>query len=551
MLNDAVQEKVPQATITPLKRISGLWLIPIVTLVVGGWMVYDNWSGQGPLVTISFATAEGLEAGKTKIKIRDVDVGQVEELTLNEALDGVIVSARINLEYKDLLVEGSRFWVVQPTVTLSGVSGLGTLLTGQYIRFSPADTGRNINHFDGLNQPPVTPLGTPGLHVSLTTEGDISFAKGDPIYYQGIAVGKIEDVEFNFSDFRMYYNAFIEAPYHLLVSSNTRFWKTSGIHAELTGNGFELDTGPLLAMISGGISFITPAGQLEGETVAEQTRFHVYPNRSAINEKQYVVAVRYWVMVNDTIGGLYAGAPVSYRGIQIGKVLRTDYVPEGQSLLNRNMAIPVLIEINPGRLGLSDNEVGLQRASADINTWISQGLHATISSQNFLLGSQLVELQYSDTAVASELSRFRDLVVIPAGQDTLTRFTDGIELFIAKVNELPLNEVITKLDSLLDQGNAALSSIRALTESSADFVSHNRNVDLVEQLTSTMSSFEALAQSFSSDSQANQQMLNMLQSISFLVEEFRPLVTELKNRPNSLVFPVGPVVETIPLRKAQ
>ncbi len=127
----------PPAKVAPLKRVSALWLIPIVTLLVGAWMVYDNWSQQGPLITIEFASAEGLEAGKTKIKTLDVEVGQVEQITLNKNLDGVIVTARIDIGFRDLLRQGSLFWVVQPNVSLSGVSGLGTILTGQYIRFSP------------------------------------------------------------------------------------------------------------------------------------------------------------------------------------------------------------------------------------------------------------------------------------------------------------------------------------------------------------------------------------------------------------------------------
>ena len=107
-------ENPPLAKIAPLRRISPLWLIPIVTLLVGAWMVYDDWSKQGPLITIEFSTAEGLEEGVTKIKTRDVDVGQVEKITLNSELNGVIISARLNNEFRDLLVEGSRFWVVQP-----------------------------------------------------------------------------------------------------------------------------------------------------------------------------------------------------------------------------------------------------------------------------------------------------------------------------------------------------------------------------------------------------------------------------------------------------
>lgn len=544
-----VNREYEPARITPIKSISGLWLIPLITLLIGGWMVYGNWASLGQLITIEFPTAAGLEAGQTRIKTRDVEIGRVEDITLSDTLESVIVTARMDKEFEDLLVEGSRFWVVQPTVTLAGVSGLNTLLTGQYIQFSPGESDQPATDFIGLEEPPVTTIGTPGLHVRLTTNQDFSFSKGDQVHYQGIDVGKVEDVEFNFSDYQIYYSVFIEAPYHQLVTSNTRFWKASGINARLTGNGFEVETGSLETLISGGISFGTPEGQTPGQEVSEQEMFYVYSSRSAINERQYLFGIRYWVMVGGGVGGLQVGSPVTYRGVEIGRVLRTDYIPEGQTLLNKDMEIPIMIEINPGRLGLPDSEESQERAATDINNWISQGLNATIRSQNFLLGTQLVELRYDESVASQELSYFQDMVVIPTGVDTLAKFTDSIELFIDRMNDVPIGELMSKLEALLQQGNDTLASVNEFTSAGTDFLSNDRNSQLIEQMTDTMSAVEELAGSFSGDSQTNQQILNLLQSLSSLVEEFKPLVTELKNKPNGLIFPSSPVEEIVPTRK--
>lgn len=539
------------ATITPEKRVSGLWLIPLLTVAVGVWMIYDNWISQGPLITIEFETAQGLEAGKTMIKTREVEIGIVEEITLNSNLDGVLVFARINREFRDLLVEGSRFWVVQPEVTLSGVTGLGTLISGQYIRFSPEQEGELSEYFKGLEQPPLTPLGTPGLRVTLTNSGDQTFTRGDRIEYYGITVGTIEDVEFNFDDNQVYYNAFIQAPYHELITSNTRFWKASGIHAEFSGAGFTLDIGSVRTLISEGISFSIPDGQFLGESANENALYYIYPSRAAINERLYIYSLRYWVMVNSGIGGLAVGSPVSHRGVQIGKVLRTDYIPQGQTLLNKDMPIPVLIEINPGRLGLPDTEESLQRATDDINTWISEGLIATIRTQNFILGQQSIDLAYDENFANSELQTFTDLVVIPTGEDTLQKFADGIERLITKVNELPIEDLIADLQVLLSEGSATLASVQKLSESGNEFFSNSSNTELVEQTTETMRAFESLAEGFSGDSQTNQELLKLMQSLSGLVEEFRPLVNDIKNTPNSLVFPVQTEDELTPARKIQ
>lgn len=549
MMSENERVSATPANITPEKRVSGLWFIPLLTVAVGAWMIYDNWASQGPLITIEFETAAGLEAGKTLIKTREVQIGLVEEITLKSQLDGVLVIARINREFRDLLVEGSRFWVVQPEVTLSGVTGLGTLISGQYIRFSPEQEGATSDYFKGLEQPPLTPLGTPGLRVTLTTEGDYTFSRGDRIEYYGITVGTIEDVEFNFEENQVYYNAFIQAPYHELITSNTRFWKASGIHAEFSGAGFTLDIGSMRTLISEGISFSIPDGQFQGEAVAESALYYIYPSRAAINERLYIYSLRYWVMVNNGIGGLLVGAPVSHRGVQIGKVLRTDYIPEGQTLLNKDLPIPVLIEINPGRLGLPDTEQSLQRASDDINNWISEGLIATIRTQNFVLGQQSIDLAYDEQFANTQLQTFTDLVVIPTGEDTLQKFADGIERLLTKVNELPVETLLADLESLLTQGSATLASVQSLTESGEEFFNDSRNSALVEQSTQTMRAFELLAQGFSSESQTNQEILKLMQSLTGLVEEFRPLVNDIKNTPNSLVFPVQTEAELTPARK--
>lgn len=540
---------IAKAKVSPLRRLSGFWVIPIVTLIVAAVLVYEDYRSQGPLISITFANAAGLEAGVTRIKTRDVEVGQVEDITLSEALDGVVVTARIHNDFRSLLKADSRFWVVQPTVSLSGVSGLNTLITGQYIRFSPGSASQQSSEFAGLDQAPVTPLGTPGLHVTLVTDGDFSFSRGDSVHHQGINVGKIEDVRFDFGSGRIYYDAFIEAPFHELVTSDTRFWKASGLRAALTSDGFEVETGTVDSVLLGGLSFTTPAGQLGDEILTDQSEFYVYPNRNAIYDQQYKYAVQYWIMVSDSISGLNVDARVMYRGIQVGRVLRTDYIPEGRNLLDRSLDIPVLIEINPGRLGLPDSENSLQRATDDINAWVGQGLSATIKTQNFLLGQQMVELGYSDGLARTELQTFNDLVVIPTDVDSIQKFTFSIEELLAKLNQLPLETMLDNVSKLAVDAGTTLENMNTLIASATELTESDNNTAMLTQVTNTMAALEALAMSFSDESRTNQQMQQTLDAITDLMNEFRPLAVELKNKPNSLVFPATAQPELEPTRK--
>ncbi len=549
-MSDNSNNEAPYAEVSPLKRISGLWLIPIVTVLVGTWMVYDNRASQGPLITIDFASADGQEEGKTKIKTRNVEVGRVQTITLEENLESVTVTARMSNQVRDLLVDGTRFWVVSPEIGLSGVSGLGTLLSGQYIEMSLGSGGDKQLHYEGLDKMPLTPPGTPGLHITLNTESDFSFSEGDAILFQGFKVGKIEDVFFNSNERKMYYNAFIQAPYHTVITTNTRFWNTSGVRFEVDANGLSVQTGTLETIVGGGISFGVPEGEPLGERVTERAYYYIYPSRKDIYEKQYVYSLDYVVLVDDSISGLSGGAPVIYRGVPIGKVLRSDYLPEGSNLLDQSVKIPIFLELYPGQLGLADSTEGRDQARTSISALIARGLIATIKSRNFLLGQQLVELTLSAEAAASDMEYYNDLAVIPVGQNSITKMTDSIGEFVDKVNTLPIESIAANLDRLLIEGSNTMARVEQLASSMDKLASDADQQKLMLTLDETLEQYRDLAMSFSSDSPANRDIQRALESFASTMNELRPLLTELKNQPNGLIFTSSEDREPEPIRKS-
>ena len=151
------------ADVEKIKRWSPVWIIPIVTALIGAWILFYHFSHQGPVVTLVTTTAEGLEAGKTKIKSRSVDVGVVETVTLSDDLSKVMVQARLNAGMEKLLRQDSAFWVVKPQIGREGVSGLGTLLSGAYIELQPGSKGKDgKDNYQLLDAPPLasrTPRG--------------------------------------------------------------------------------------------------------------------------------------------------------------------------------------------------------------------------------------------------------------------------------------------------------------------------------------------------------------------------------------------------------
>ena len=550
MNNNDNQEDIPQARISPLSRISGLWLIPIVTLLVGIWVVYDNWASQGPLITISFASAEGLAEGKTKIKSRNIHIGDVLFIDMEEGLGGVIVTARMKDEIRELLVDDARFWVVQPMIGLSGVSGLGTLLAGQHIEFSPGSSEIRVDHFEGLNKPPLTPAGTPGLHLTLNSIDNFSYGEGHPILYQGFPVGKIEDIYFNSSERMMYYNAFIEAPYHKLVTQNTRFWDVSGIRAEVTQDGVSIQTAGLAALILGGISFGLPDGEPAGEPVNERAFYLIHPHRTASQEKQYEFAVSFILLVDNSVSGLKAGAPVMLRGMQVGKVVRPGHIHGDGSLLDQTMKIPINIEIHAGRLGLPDTEQGKTEAREGLMEWLAAGMTASIKTSNPLLGQHIVELAPGNEPNPIPVTHFEGMAVIPviAGSG-LNGIIAKVNDLLGNLNQLEIAEIGASADQLLKETTVTMQRVQELASSGESVLSDAHQEELVKSLNVTLLEFRALAENYGANSPAGKELNQLLETMVDVLSNLEPLLIELNNRPNSLIFTGRGEAEPEPERK--
>ena len=309
-----------KAVVSERRRISAVWLVPIVALVLGLWMVIHTLRSQGPEITIAFSSGEGIEADSTKIKYRAVEVGLVKSVGLADDLESVVVTARIDKAAAPLLREDAQFWVVRPRIGPGGVSGLGTLLSGGYIQLASGTGKEGRRDFEGLDTPPVTPAGTPGLNLRLVGEHAGSVSIGDPILYEGFRVGRIETAKFDVASRRMQYGAFIQAPYDALVSSATRFWNSSGLSLSVTADGIQVKTASIEALLIGGVSFGLPEGSEPGSPVEAGETFELYPDYSSVNQRPYLHGLEYVVRFPQSVRGLRPGAPVEYRGIRMGVV---------------------------------------------------------------------------------------------------------------------------------------------------------------------------------------------------------------------------------------
>ena len=533
-------QTLPTADIVPVKSVSKIWFLPIVALSIGIWMVYYQWSNQGPLITIKFENATSLEAGKTKIKTRNVDIGEVKKIELLPDLKGVLVTARLDSGLDDLLQDSSQFWIVTPRISLNGVTGLNTLLSGPYINMEPGSGGNETTEFEALDAPPVTPIGTPGLHVTLNSNDEFAFKEGDPVIYKGLKVGEFEDIYFNFDERVVYYNTFIEAPYHKLITENTKFWDASGVRMELGASGVKVATGSIETLLTNGVTFGIPEGMPHGEQITKRTFFDIHRSYESAAEERFKLSAEFIIMVGDTIRGLQVGAPVEYRGLEIGKVI--DINPQDISqngLLDEGYTIPVIISIQPGRVQQPDNQQGLDFVRQQTLHWVNDGLRASLKTGNLLTGALFVDLQHYPDAEPALAGKVMGYDVIPTISNEFAQITAKVNAILDNVNQIKLRDLNENANNMLAK-IAETAEAMQVTASNVDKLLVSAHEDeLSATLNKTLESVAQFTRDFSVGS-ANYDELNAtMQAFQKTLQELQPLLMQLNSTPNSLIFVDG------------
>lgn len=528
------------ADVKQVRGISAIWFVPIVALLIGGWMVYYHWSNQGPVVTLFFESAEGMEAGKTKIKSRHVNIGEVESITLNDAGDGVTVTARLAKNSEKMLVEDSNFWIVTPKISLSGVSGLDTLISGVYIEIAPGKSDEPMDEFTALDSAPITPIGTPGLHITLNSDEEFAYSKGDPIIYKGLTVGQIEDVYFNIDERVVYYNAFIKSPYHELVTTNTRFWDVSGLTVDLNAEGISVKTGNVETMLTNGVTFDVPDGMPLGDKITERDYFDIFNDYQSASNARYKHSLQYVVFVSDSIRGLNVGAPVEYRGVLIGQVASVNLATADPNVMyNEAIRIPVLISLHPGRVGLPDNEQGINLMNEQNMHWVKSGLRASLKTGNLLTGSLFVELQHYDMPAIDHIETYEGYAVIPTVKDEFSQIAGKLGQFVDKLNQLPLDEIAGNANGTLVNASVLLKDLQGTNQSLDKLLISADQQELIRELRLTLENVSLLTQDFSEGSESYEELEEAMKSISDVMYELKPLLEQLKHQPNGLIFDSG------------
>jgi paraquat-inducible protein B len=457
---------LPEAKVARTDRLSLVWLLPLLALAVGGWLAYKTWAEQGPTITISFQNASGLQAGKTKVRFKDVEIGQVTKISVTKDLQGVEVTAELTSGSERYLTEQTRFWVARPRVTASRVSGLETLLSGAYIAIDPVIEGSSARHFKGLAEPPVITTDEPGTRFRLRSQTLGSLNLGSPVYYRHIQVGQVVSYELDQDGEAVTIDIFVTKPHDRLVFVNTRFWNASGIDLSLTANGVNLDTESLISVLLGGVAFDTPDTlETKGAPATADQFFPLYSSRAAAHERIYLDKQRYLMVFSGSVRGLSVGAPVLLQGIQVGEVLDIQLRFDPTRLA---FSIPVLIEIEPERINVAGSaERALANDSNLLNQLVAGGMRGQLKTGSLLTGQLYVDLAFHTDAPAAALLEQDGYKVLPTVPAPIEEVTTKVKNILTMVEAFPLETIGDDLTRILGGARGLVESgetKRALAE---------------------------------------------------------------------------------------
>ena len=525
-----------------------VWIIPVVTLIVGGWLVVKTLREQGPVVTVSFRTADGIEADKTRVKYKNVDIGMVEKIGFSEDLSNVIVRARFNKGTENFFRRNTRFWVVRPELSLRGASGLSTLISGAYIEIEPGK-GAPQSHFVGLEKQPVVTADVPGRRIVLSTTRLHSIDTGSPIYYHGIKAGEVLGYDLANDSQSVFIDAFIKDPYDQLLRANTHFWNVSGLDVSVNADGLEIRTESLQSLMFGGIAFETPISLEPASDDVEELVFTLFDDYKSIEETAYTKKLRYVMFFDNSVRGLTIGAPVEFKGIKVGSVLdiRLEY-DESENIFR----IPVLVEIESERI-IQTRDVNDETAYTALKALVDQGMRARLQTGSLLTGQLYVELgMFPDTPVrfAAQNSEFPELPTIPSAN--LESITQSAQRFLAKLDSVRIDAIGDELLATLRGANKLVNSEQleaSVTDLRGSLMSLRSILSKLDEsnLDQAVKAAHAALEKFNTTLELGNRLLdpnsplhyNLIQAISEIEETaraVRTLVETLERQPQAVIF---------------
>jgi paraquat-inducible protein B len=468
---------VPEARAVPKKktRLSLVWIIPILAAIVGVWVAVTRILAEGPSITIVFQSAEGLEAGKTKIHYNGVEVGTLMTIRLSEDHQQVITTAQMMPKTESFLLDDTRFWIVSPRISGASISGLGTLISGAYIGMDIGESKVRKRDFVALNAPPVVTGETTGRFFMLKTPELGSLDIGTPIFFRQLNVGQVASYELDKDGHSLNVKVFVKTPYDQFVTPNTRFWQASGVDVSLTANGLSVQTQSLLSILVGGIAFETPLVDTALPAAAAETSFTLFANRNEAFRLPEKNPQTYLLLFNQSVRGLAAGAPVEFRGVPVGEVVSVEAQVDAKTF---QFTVPVVIRLDPQRLGIKIRDLppGEDLASLRkrfLDSLVANGVRAQLQTGNLLTGALFVAIDTFPGAAPAKMDWSQQPPQMPTIPGELQQLEASVVKIIKKIDQVPFQAIGDDVKQVIANFDKTLASARGVLDNADKMIEPN------------------------------------------------------------------------------
>jgi paraquat-inducible protein B len=536
--SDLDVDDLPSAVPGPSRwsRLPLIWILPIVVILAGAFVVIHEKLAQGTSIEIRFHNAEDLEANKTKIRYKDVEIGEVRDIHVSKDRKEVVVTAIIHRDASDYLVSDTRFWVVRPRISAAGITGLGTLVSGAYISVDVGNATIRTKHFVGLEVPPIVTADLPGREFILHADDLGSLSIGSSVFYRHITAGQVVAYNLDPGGTGVTIKVFINAPFDAYVGGATRFWQASGIDMSLDSNGVKLRTESLTSILQGGVAFNALSGS-PATTVPVDTSFTLYLDEDRAMRPTETEVRNFVMYFKGSLRGLSAGAPVELHGIAVGEVrsVDVDYDQEAGSL-----SFPVMVDLYPqrirghkarGSLPASVKDAPEAASRALIDSLVAHGLRAELRSGNLLTGQKYVDLDMHPDVVAEKVWWNQQPSVFPTVSNGLDEIQDSVGIIVRKLSKVPFDQISYRLLSTMSSLDQTLKSTDQLMKHVDGSIAPQVEATLAEAQAAMKNAKDLLGQ----DAPLQSDLGATLLQLSRAAKSVTALVDYLERHPESLL----------------
>jgi paraquat-inducible protein B len=537
----APTEDIPDAIIDRRRHRSSqlIWIVPIIALIIGISLAIKTYLEKGPVITISFKSGEGIEAGKTKIKYKDVQIGLVRTVTIAKDRSSVVITADIAKDAEDFLKTDTRFWVVRARITGSSISGLGTLTAGSYIGMDVGTSNSDKTSFAGLESPPAVAMDVPGRQFVLYTADIGSLTVGSPLLYRHLHVGEVTSSELDKDGETIILRVFVREPYDKFVRNNTLFWHASGIDLKLDASGVKINTESMLSLLMGGIAFQTP-DDLDDAPPAEKNRhFMLFADKAEALKRPDSVVEHYTLIFRESVRGLTVGAPVDLRGVTVGEVSKIAITMEPAS---KKVAMAVGIRFYPERLrqrsqGASDQNKPIDSRKL-LDTMVKNGFRAQLRSGSLLTGQLYVAMDFFPDSPLTRINWNKQPAELPTVAGMMEQFQTSLMKIVQKLEKVPLEQLAGDARTTVQTLDTTLKSADKLLKNLDTSVVPELNLMLKDARTTLNGANKALGEvkaTMSADSPLQVDLRDTLHELGRAAQSLRILGDYLERNPEALL----------------